>query len=166
MTHQFGIQRRIQGVALADFKRLAMDTTLHEVICRRIPGENLEILQSKIVGHLYTLERAYNLDVNIPNIAKKFLKDAFRIQRIDIVDLEQMTSTVDLAANLPLDAHCQRFVTGCEQYFDVHLMWSIKIKVPLISGVLEKHAEGEIRKFSEIEIDIVEDELRKQLGQV
>ena len=44
MTHQFGIQRRIQGVALADFKRLAMDTTLHEVICRRIPGENLEIL--------------------------------------------------------------------------------------------------------------------------
>ena len=114
MTQQFGIQRRIQGVALADFKRLAMDTTLHEVICRRIPGENLEILQSKIVGHLYTLERAYNLDVNIPNIAKKFLKDAFRIQRIDIVDLEQMTSTVDLAANLPLDAHCQRFVTGCE----------------------------------------------------
>jgi len=35
--------------------------------------------------------------------------------------------------------------------------------VPLIGGMLEKHAEGEIRKFSDIEIEIVEDELRKNL---
>jgi flagellar motor switch protein FliM len=35
--------------------------------------------------------------------------------------------------------------------------------VPLLGGMLEKHAEGEIRKFSEIELSIVEDELRKGL---
>lgn len=37
------------------------------------------------------------------------------------------------------------------------------MKVPLIGGMLEKHAEGEIRKFSQIELDIVEDELRQNL---
>jgi hypothetical protein len=37
------------------------------------------------------------------------------------------------------------------------------VKVPLIGGILEKHAEGEIRKFSEIELTIVEDELKKNL---
>ena len=39
----------------------------------------------------------------------------------------------------------------------------LKVKVPLIGGMLEKHAEGEIRKFSQIELDIVEDELRQNL---
>jgi hypothetical protein len=29
--------------------------------------------------------------------------------------------------------------------------------------MLEKHAEGEIRKFSQIEISIIEDEIRKSL---
>jgi hypothetical protein len=37
------------------------------------------------------------------------------------------------------------------------------VKVPLIGGMLEKHAEGEIRKFSQLEIEIVEDELKKNL---
>lgn len=30
--------------------------------------------------------------------------------------------------------------------------------------MLEKHAEGEIRKFSHLEIQIVEDELKKNLA--
>ena len=28
---------------------------LHETVCHRIPGENLEILESKIVDHTYSL---------------------------------------------------------------------------------------------------------------
>lgn len=163
MAHQFIVNATIQGVSLEEFKRLAADTTLHEQVCRRIPGENLEILESKKVGDIYTLKRAYNLDVNIPDIAKKLLKDAFRLHRTDISNLEAMTSTVDLGANLPLQASCNRSVKGSDQHIEFQLEWTVKVKVPLIGGILEKHAEGEIRKFSEIELTIVEDELKKNL---
>ena len=164
MAHQFTVNAIIRGVSLNEFKRLAADTSLHENVCRRIPGENLEILESKKEGDRYTLKRAYNLDVNIPDIAKKLLKDAFRLHRTDISDLEAMTSTVDLGANLPLHASCKRSVKGSEYQIEFQLEWTVKVKVPLIGGMLEKHAEGEIRKFSEIELTIVEDELKKNLA--
>ena len=154
MAHRFTVYATIPGVSLSDFKRLSADTSLHEKVCRRIPGDKLEILESRIDQGIYTLKRAYNLDVNIPDIAKKLLKDAFRLRRTDITNLEALTSTVALGANLPLEASCDRSVTGDDQ---------VKVKVPLIGGMLEKHAEGEIRKFSDIEIEIVEDELRKNL---
>ena len=46
MAHQFTVNAAIQGVSLDDFKRLAENISLHEAVCRRIPGENLEILES------------------------------------------------------------------------------------------------------------------------
>ncbi|WP_171422364.1 DUF2505 family protein [Acinetobacter wuhouensis] len=138
-------------------------TTLHEAVCKRIPGENLQILESVIQGDIYTLKRAYNLDVNIPEIAKKLLKDAFRLKRTDVTNLETLISTVELGANLPLEASCQRSITGNAQQLNIQLDWQVKVKVPLVGGMLEKHAEGEIRKFSDIEIGIVEDELKKNL---
>ena len=103
------------------------------------------------------------MDVNIPDIAKKLLKDAFRLKRTDITNLGALTSTVELGANLPLEAQGERSVTGNAQQVDIQLDWTIKIKVPLIGGFLEKHAEGEIRKFSDLELQIVEDELKKIL---
>ena len=164
MAHQFSINATIQGVSIDEFKRLAANTELHEVVCKRIPGENLEILESQIHGNVYTLRREYNLAVNIPDIAKKLLKGAFRLKRTDISDLDKLTSTVALGANLPIEAQCNRSVVGDDQQIHIQLDWNVKVKVPLISGVLEKHAEGEIRKFSEIEIEIVEDELKKNLS--
>lgn len=164
MAHRFIVNATIQGVSLEQFKTIAADTTLHEAVCRRIPGDNLEILESQINGNMYTLRRAYNLDVNIPDMAKKFLKDAFRLKRSDITDLEALTSTVTLGANLPLEANCNRAVTGDDQKIQIQLDWTVKVKVPLIGGILERHAEGEIRKFSEIEIEIVDDELKKKLA--
>lgn len=163
MAHQFVVNATIHGISLTDFRRLAADTSLHEAVCKRIPGENLEILESKKAGDIYTLKRAYNLEVNIPDIAKKFLKDAFRLKRTDVSDLNTMTSEVVLDPNLPLEARCQRQVTGDESKIEFQLEWTVKVKVPLIGGVLEKHAEGEIRRFSQLEIEIVEDELRKNL---
>ena len=71
MAHHFTVNSTIQGVSIDEFKRLASDTALHEAVCRRIPGEKLEIIESKIQGDTYTLRRAYNLDVKIPDIAKK-----------------------------------------------------------------------------------------------
>ncbi|CAB1216078.1 DUF2505 family protein [Acinetobacter bouvetii] len=164
MGHRFTVNSTIQGVSIDQFKQLAADTTLHEAVCRRIPGENLEIIESQIQGGTYTLRRAYNLDVNIPDIAKKFLKDAFRVKRTDITNLTALTSTIELGANLPLEANCERAVTGNDQQVHITLNWHVKVKVPLISGMLEKHAEGEIRKFSALEIEIVEDELKKNLS--
>lgn len=164
MAHRFTIHATIHGISIDDFKRLAKDTALHEAVCKRIPGENLQIIESVIQGDIYTLKRAYNLDVNIPDIAKKFLKDAFRLKRADITNLETLVSSVELGANLPLEANCQRAITGNEQQLNIQLDWQVKVKVPLIGGILEKHAEGEIRKFSDIEINIVEDELKKNLS--
>jgi len=118
MAHRFTVHATIPGVSLSDFKRLSADTSLHEKVCRRIPGDKLEILESRIDQGVYTLKR---------------------------------------------EASCDRSVTGDDQQIHIKLDWQVKVKVPLIGGMLEKHAEGEIRKFSDIEIEIVEDELRKNL---
>ncbi len=163
MAHQFTVNATIHGVSLEEFKQLAADVSLHEAVCKRIPGENLEILESKKIGDIYTLKRAYSLDVNIPDIAKKFLKDAFRLQRTDVSNLAALTSDVKLDPNLPLEASCKRSITGDASQVSFNLDWTVKVKVPLIGGLLEKHAEGEIRRFSQLEIEIVEDELRKNL---
>ncbi len=164
MAHHFTVNSTIQGVSLDQFKRLVVDTALHEAVCRRIPGEKLEIIESKMSGDVYTLRRAYNLDIHIPDMAKKFLKDAFRIKRTDVTNLSALTSNINLGANMPLEANCERLVTGNEQQIHISLNWHVKVKIPLISAMLEKHAETEIRKFSQLEIQIVEDELKKSLA--
>lgn len=163
MAHQFTVNATIHGVSIDQFTRLVADTSLHEAVCRRIPGENLEIIESTVAGDLYTLRREYNLDVNIPDVAKKLLKNAFRLKRTDITHLKNLTSTVELGANLPLEAKGERRVTGDSDKINLELKWTVKVKVPLVGGMLERHAEGEIRKFSDLEIQIVEDELKKHL---
>ena len=163
MAHQFTVNATIHGVSIDRFAELAQDTSLHEAVCRRIPGENLEILESQITDDIYTLRREYNLDVNIPDVAKKLLKNDFRLKRADVTNLKALTSTVELGANLPLVATGERRVTGDAEKIEIQLNWTVKVKVPLIGGMLEKHAEGEIRKFSMLEIAIVEDELKKHL---
>jgi len=163
MAHQFTVNETIHGVSIEDFSRLVADTSLHEAVCKRIPGENLEIIESAVKGDIYTLRREYNLDVNIPDVAKKLLKNAFRLKRSDITDLKKLTSTVELGANLPLEAKAERKVTGNSEKVEIALTWNVNVKVPLIGGMLERHAEGEIRKFSQLEIEIVEEELKKNL---
>ncbi len=128
----------------------------------QLEGE-CEAVQEGQFRRLVDIRREYNLDVNIPEVAKKLLKNAFRLKRSDITHLKNLTSTVELGANLPLDAKAERKVTGNSQQVDITLTWTVKVKVPLIGGMLEKHAEGEIRKFSQLEIEIVEDELKKHL---
>lgn len=163
MAHQFTIHTTVHGISVDDFKRLVADTSLHEAVCRRIPGENLEILESNISGDTYTMRREYNLDVNIPDIAKKLLKNAFRLKRKDVTNIKTLHSSVELGANLALEAKGERSVTGDGDKLDIKMVWTVKVKVPLVGGMLEKHAEGEIRKFTQLELEIVEDEAKKQL---
>ena len=137
MAHQFTVNETIHGVSIEDFSRLVAMTSLHEAVCKRIPGENLEIIESAVKGDIYTLRREYNLDVNIPEVAKKLLKNAFRLKRSDVTDLRNLTSTVELGANLPLEAKAERKVTGNSEKVDIALTWTVKVKVPLIGGILE-----------------------------
>lgn len=163
MAHTFIVNASINGVSIEDFKRLSSDIHLHEKVCRRIPGDNIDILVSEKQGDIYTLKRAYDLDVNMPDVAKKMLKGAFRLKRTDISNLAAMTSTIELGANLPLEASCKRSVQGDADHVAFKLEWTVKVKVPLIGGMLERHAESEIRKFSQVEIGIIEDEIHQNL---
>lgn len=165
MAHHFKFHSTIHGVTIEKFKELVADISLHERICHKIPGENLVITESKLVGQVYTLRREYNLAVNIPDVAKKILKDAFRLKRSDISHLDQLKSDVELDANFPLKATGKRSVTGGSNQVNVEIDWEIKVSIPLIGGFLEKHAEGEIRRFSEIEINIINEEIKEILAQ-
>lgn len=164
MAHQFTIQHTIFGVSLNDFKALVQDIDLHESVCRRIPGENLDILESKIVDQTYTLSRSYDLNVNVPDIIKKLLKNAFRVKRTDTVDLEQLISMIELDTSLPIEANCKRVVTGSDQQIEVLVNWTVTAKLPFVGEKVEKHAEGEIRKFSILELQIIEEELKARLN--
>ena len=164
MAHQFTIQHTILGVSLHDFKNLVQDINLHDTVCHRIPGENLEILESKIVDHTYSLCRTYHLDVNVPDLIKKLLKDAFRVKRTDVVNLDQLTSTIQLDTSLPVEANCKRVVTGSDRQVEVLVNWTVNVNIPLIGERIEKHAEGEIRKFSTLELLIIEEEVKTRLS--
>ena len=164
MAHHFKFNATIHGVTIEKFRELVSDISLHERICHKIPGENLVITESKLVGQQYTLRREYNLAVNIPDVAKKILKDAFRLTRSDITQLDQLTSDVELGANLPLKAKAKRYVTGGTNQVNVEIDWEVKVSIPLIGGFLEKHAEGEIRRFSDIEINIINEEIQQILA--
>lgn len=110
MTHSFTIDSTIEGVSIDEFKRLAADTALHEAVCRRIPGDNLEIIESQIQDNIYTLRRAYNLQVNMPDIAKKLLKDAFRLKRTDIRPLAKVNLRASNSVFLQLNSFLNQIV--------------------------------------------------------
>lgn len=161
MTHQFIIKSTICGVSLSEFKYIASTPPLHEAIGRRLSGDHFEIVESRVEGNVYILRQVFHADVKIPAFAKKFLKDAFLVRRQDTSDIEQLTSTIRLKANVPFHASCQRVVTGDEQQILVQSDWTLHIKAPFFRGMLERHAEGELRRYSEIEVCILEDELKR-----
>ena len=71
MAHQFTVNATIHGVSIDEFKRLVADVALHEAVCKRIHGENLEILESKKYFNKYVenlefkfhTQRMYNIFV-------------------------------------------------------------------------------------------------------
>ena len=150
MAHQFVVNATIKGVSLDDFRRLAANISLHENVCRRIPGEKLEILESNKVGDIYTLKRAYNLDVNIPDIAKKFLKDAFRLQRTDVSNLVVLSSEVRLDPNLPLEAVCQRSVSGNDEQIHFQLEWTVKVSMIMDNIGIKVNNTSKIKSTTKI----------------
>ena len=58
MAHHFTVNSTIQGVSLDQFKQLVANTALHEAVCRRIPGEKLEIIKCIDMGVLFAFSLA------------------------------------------------------------------------------------------------------------
>lgn len=161
MTHQFNIKSTICGVSLSEFKYIAATPPLHEAICRRLSGDHFEIIESRVEGNVYILRQVFHADVKMPQFAKKLLKDAFWVRRQDTSNIEQLTSTIRLKSNVPFHASCQRIVTGDAKQILVQSDWTLHIKAPFFRGMLERHAEAELRRYSEIEMTILEDELKR-----
>lgn len=135
----------------------------HECVCRKVPSTNLRILKSTLSGPLYSLRREHNLDVNIPDIARKFLKDAFKLWRDDDWDFDGLTCHTRFKMNMPAEFSCATRIAEADGSVIVIQAWEVKVNVPLIHGILARHAEAEIRRFNAIEIAVIEQEVMSRL---
>lgn len=160
MTHKFSIEGTIEGVSLEIVQSQMSKPEFHERVAKKIPGTQLKILRSVQNGSMYTLQRSYNLDVNIPDIAKKFLKNAFRLEREDQWNTSTLTAESKFTMNMPSEFKSTTKIDVLNGIALINQHWIIEVRVPLIHGILARHAEAEIRKFHQIEMDIIKEELK------
>lgn len=160
MTHRFTVQHALPDTCLDDVRKHMADPEFHTTICRKVPSENLVILESKLAGTRYTLKRQHNLDVNIPDIAKRLLSGAFLLWRDDEWDIDNLTARASFRMNLPAAFRCQTRIRESGSSVLIKHDWEVDIHVPLIHGILARHAETEIRRFNQIELDVIRDEVR------
>ncbi len=163
MAHNFSVETTLTGISLQQFQQLLAQPQLHEAVCQAIPCQDLKILSSELNADLYTLRRSYQLDIQLPEVAKKFLKDALLLQRVDVTNVVTANSSVELRGNFPFIATGVRHISGNDQAVTIRADWQIQVKIPLIGGLIEKHAEGEVRRFTTIEVSVVEAEIKKYL---
>lgn len=161
MSYKFNVQSTIGGVPVDFATAQLSDPAFHEKVCYRLPATDLVITESSLAGSQYTLKREYNLDVNIPDIARKFLKSAFRLRREDFWNLAQLNAESHFYMNMPGEFHSRTVMKHDANGIHIHQDWEVIIRVPLIHNLLAKHAEAEIRRFRDIELDIIRDELGK-----
>ena len=164
MAHQFTVHATLQGISLDQFQQLLRQPQLHEAVCRRLPCDYLEITESTLQDQVYTLRRIYQPEVHLPEVAKKVLKDSLKIQRVDFTNFADANSRVELAANFPLRAQGQRQIRGDENSVQIEATWQVEVKIPLVGGLLEKHAETEIRRLTAVEVAIIQDEIEQRLA--
>lgn len=160
MTHAFTVQHTLENTNLADVRLHMADPEFHIAVCKKVPSENLKILASTQQGQHYTLKREHNLDVHIPDIAKRFLKDAFKLWRDDIWDTAGLTCQSTFRMNMPAAFRCQTRISESANTILVRLDWEVDISIPLIHGILARHAESEIRRFNAIEIGVIHAEVQ------
>ncbi|QCO22137.1 hypothetical protein C9E88_011935 [Acinetobacter cumulans] len=159
MDYFFTIESELRDINITQAKQKFKSPAFHEDICQRIPCTELDIQLSEISGQNYRLERAYNLDLDIPDIIRKLLKGAFRLQRNDLWDLEKLSSESSLKANLPGIVTFKTKLLEAQNNIKIQQEWKLDISVPLIHKVIAKFAETEIRKFHAIEVGIIQKQL-------
>lgn len=83
MEYFFTIKSTLNCLPIDQAKQLFQSVAFHEHICKSVPGTDLDIQRSDLINDRYYLERAYNLDLDMPEIIRKLLKGSFRLQRHD-----------------------------------------------------------------------------------
>ena len=165
MEYFFSIESTLDNVDIEHAKQLFTTINFHENICKKIPGTSLDIQRSDVIGHQYFLDRAYNLNLDMPDLVRKLLKDAFRLQRKDQWDFTTLSATSTLQSNLPGILYYQTFLREQNNIVQILQEWKLDIGIPLIHKALAKFAEAEIRKYFAIEMQIIKDEIQADLKQ-
>lgn len=161
MTHKFHIQHDISEFNPDNFRTALSNPAFHAELAEKLPGTRVVISRSEYVDNQYYMQRELNLEANIPKLAQKFLKDALRIKRVEHWHLNDMTVDITFILNMPAEFRCRGSIVkdGANMVFKQE--WEVDVRVPLIHGVLSRHAEEEIRRFNEIESVIFQDLLKK-----
>ncbi|MEE9901409.1 MAG: DUF2505 family protein [Acinetobacter haemolyticus] len=160
MAHRFTVKQELVPCTLAEAQKILSNQKFHLSVCSKVPCENLEILNKEFTGSKYYLKRSQNLDVNIPEIARKFLNGAFKLVREDHWDIEHLICKSTFQMNMPSSFNNQARYSIENGKLTITVDWEVKVNVPLIGNMLAKHAESEIRRFSDIELKIVCDEIK------
>lgn len=155
MTHRFNVKHPLVGLSLQDARELMVDPAFQEEVARTVPGFNLNIMESTRTARGYRMRREVNMDANIPDLAKKFLKDAFKVWRTEDWVAETLTCYSHTKLNMPAEFRCTIRIVEHEGHVVADHDWEVDVHVPLIHGVLARHAESEIRRFNQIEIDVI-----------
>lgn len=159
MTHRFSVRHVLGNGRLSDIQPLLATPEFHLAVCRKVPSENLRIVSSTMDGDRYTLAREHNLDVNIPELAKRFLQGAFKLWRDDEWSLGTLSCRSRFRMNMPAEFRCTTRLKESSHGLEVHHEWEVDVRVPLIHGVLARHAESEIRRFNAIELEVMRAEV-------
>lgn len=156
MTHRFNITSPLIGITLGDARQCIGHVAFHEQVAQKLPGSNLKIQESVSGPNSYRMKKELNLDVNIPDMAKKLLKDAFRISRLEEWDIQQLMCQSRFDMNMPAAFRCQLVLREANGQLVAHQDWEVDVHVPLVHGILAKHAEAEIRRFNQIEMQVLQ----------
>ena len=156
MDYFFTIENTLNDIQVDKAKILFRSVAFHENICRKIPGTDLKIHRSDLVGDSFFLERSYNLELDMPEVIRKLLKDSFRLQRNDCWNFKELHAISTLKSNLPGMLTYKTYLTEFPNCFKIRQEWKLDISIPLIHKILAKFAESEIRKFHAIEMKIIQ----------
>lgn len=161
MTHKFQIQHDVSEFNLENFRAALANPAFHAELAEKLPGTKVVISRSECVDNQYYMARELNLEANIPKLAQKFLKDALRIKRVENWNLDNMTVELTFVLNMPAEFRCHGSIVQQGKQMLFKQEWEVDVRIPLIHGVLSRHAEEEIRRFNEIESDIFQQLLKK-----
>ena len=153
MTHTFQIQHDVSEFSVENFRTALANPAFHAELAEKLPGTNVVISRSECIGNQYYMLRELNLEANIPKLAQKFLKDALRIKRIETWNLDTMSVELTFVLNMPAEFRCRGSIVEQGQQVFFKQDWEVDVRIPLIHGVLSRHAEEEIRRFNKIEAD-------------
>lgn len=161
MDYFFTIEKTLDNIEVNKAKKIFCTVEFQENICKKIPGTELDIHRSDLIGDCYVLERSYNLELDMPHVIRKLLKDNLRLSRSDCWNFKELNAISTLKSNLPGLLTYKTYLIEYKNSIQVRQDWKLDINIPIIHKVLAKFAESEIRKFHEIEMNIIQSELSK-----